>query len=160
MGTHVASSLSLPGPRRRSRLWFGVVAAVLVVGGGTAWLAGRDTGSVDITDVVSSALPTRTVEAGAVTVKLAPGQFDATGAAIKITFDTHSEELDLDVAGAARLEVGGVPWPADGWSGDGPGGHHREGELRFRPAGPATGTATLSLDGLPEPVTASWDVGS
>jgi hypothetical protein len=134
----------------------------VAVAGVAAWLDGRDAGPTTTNkDSVSTATlpPTRTVEAGAVTVKLAPRQFDATGATFKIIFDTHSVALDLDVARQSRLVVGDSTWPVDGWSGDGPGGHHREGELRFRPIGPAAGTATLTLAGLPEPVTATWELG-
>lgn len=159
MGTRVVSL-----PRRRIRLWLGLAGlgvAVVVVGGVAAWLDGRDAGPATTNDSVSTpTLPTRTVEAGAVTVELQPRQLDATGAAFKISFDTHSVALDVDVARESRLVVGGVTWPVAGWSGDGPGGHHREGELRFRAAGSATGTATLTLAGLPEPVTATWDLGT
>lgn len=157
MGIDVASL-----PRRQTRRWIwlaAAAAAVVVVWAVGAWLDGRDAGSSGQTDMVTTALPTRTVEAGEVTVKLEPQRFDANGAAIKITFDTHSVDLDQYVARAARLDVSGVPWPADGWSGDGPGGHHRAGELRFRGAGPATGTATLTITGLSAPVVATWDLG-
>ena len=94
------------------------------------------------------------------TVKVQPRQLDVGGAVFKISFDTHSVDLDQDLTRQARLVVGGTTWPIAGWSGDGPGGHHREGELRFTAAGPATGTATLSIDGLPAAVTATWDIGS
>lgn len=105
----------------------------------------------------SSGLGARTVAAGEVDVKIEPLQLDDRGAAFKITFDTHSVELDADPT-LATLDVGGRSWPVDGWSGDGPGGHHREGELRFEAAGAATGTATLTISELPEPVETSWDL--
>ena len=101
----------------------------------------------------------RTVKAGSVTVKLELRQLDADGAVFKIIFDTHEVELDQDMVRQTRLVVGETPWPAVAWSGDGPGGHHREGELRFTAAGPAAGVATLSIDGLPEPASATWNVG-
>lgn len=158
MGTRIASL-----PRRRTRLWLALAAvatAALVVWGADAWLDGRDTGPATTSGRLSNAaLPTRTVEAGAVTVKLEPSQIDGAGAVIKMTFDTHSGALDLDVARVSRLVVGGTAWPMVGWSGAGPGGHHREGELRFSAGGPATGTATLTVEGLPKPVTATWEVG-
>lgn len=44
------------------------------------------------------------------------------------------------------------------WSGDDPGGHHREGGLRFASAGPATRTAILPIAESPEPVEATWDI--
>lgn len=159
MGTRVAP----PNTGRRSRLWLLLVVgavAFLALRGAVAWLDWRDTGSsATDTGVPSSSLPVRTVEAGAVTVKVQPRQLDVGGAVFKISFDTHSVDLDQDLTRQARLVVGGTTWPIAGWSGDGPGGHHREGELRFTAAGTAAGTATLSIDGLPEPVTATWDVG-
>jgi hypothetical protein len=59
---------------------------------------------------------------------------------------------------AAELDVGGIAWPVTGWNGDGPSGHHREGQLRFDAAGTATGTARLVLVGFPEPVAVSWEL--
>ena len=104
-------------------------------------------------------LATRTAEAGAVSVKMTPVRIDASGAEIKVLLDTHSVDLGLDVAAGSRLAVGGKDWGAATWSGAGPGGHHREGVLRFRASGPAAGRAELSIAGLPEPVTAAWDLG-
>jgi hypothetical protein len=56
----------------------------------------------------------------------------------------------------ATLTVDGAAWPTSGWEGDGPGGHHREGELRFEARGPAEGDIVLSIDGLSEPFTSRW----
>lgn len=105
------------------------------------------------------ALPTRTVEAGEVTVKIEPLRVDANGAEFKLTFDTHSVPLDLDVARSASLAVADTAWDGANWSGDGPGGHHREGTVRFAARGPATGTVALRLVGLPGPVDATWVLG-
>lgn len=107
----------------------------------------------------SSPLATRTVEAGAVTVKIDPVRLDAAGAEFKVSFDTHSVNLDFDVARNATLTVAGAPWAGATWSGDGPSGHHRTGTIRFGPSGPAEGAAVLSLGGLPAPVTATWTLG-
>lgn len=100
----------------------------------------------------------RTVEAGAVTVTLQIRSIDTTKAVLDVAFDTHSVALDADVARQARLVVAGIPWPVAAWSGDGAGGHHREGRLQFTAAGPVTGTVTLTITGLPRPVSASWQV--
>ena len=154
MGTRVASL-----PRRRTRVWIGLAAAavaLLVVRGVGAGFGGRDTTPAKTGS--AAALPTRTVSAGDVTVKVEPRGLDAAGAVFKVTFDTHSEALDLDVARGTSLVVGGTAWPVGGWSGAGPGGHHREGELRFAAAGPATGPVALTITGLSKPVTATWDV--
>jgi hypothetical protein len=100
----------------------------------------------------------KTVEAGEVTVKLTPERIDGDGAAFDVAFDTHSVELGLDVAANARLVVEGTAWTDATWGGAGPGGHHRDGTLRFTAAGEATGTAEVTIDGLPEPVRATWNL--
>lgn len=122
-------------------------------------LAGCGSATRADSDPVATSTADRTVQAGSVTVKIHRGQLDAGGAVFKISFDTHEIELDQDIVRQARLVVGETRWPAMAWSGDGPSGHHREGELRFKAAGAVTGTATLSIDGLPKPVSATWDLG-
>lgn len=123
-------------------------------------LTWRDTGaSTTNTAAPSTSLPTRTIEAGAVTVEVQPQQLDANGAVFKIILDTHSADLDQDLGGQASLVVGDTAWPAASRSGDEAGGHHREGELRFTAAGTAAGTATLAIDGFSGPVIATWDLG-
>ena len=136
----------------RRGLLIGLAAgAVLAAGVLLAGAAGRGDGGPQ------EAATTRTVEAGAVTVKIEPVRLDGTAAEFKLTFDTHSVALDLDVARRATLTVGGAPWGDPTWSGAGPGGHHREGTLRFTPGrDPATGPAVLTIDGLPGPVRAAW----
>jgi hypothetical protein len=104
------------------------------------------------------ALPARTVEAGEVTVKITPQQITTDGASFSVVFDTHSVELDLDVVAASQLVVDGERWTAASWDGAGPGGHHREGTLTFDAVGDASGTAVLTIDGLPESVEATWDL--
>lgn len=101
---------------------------------------------------------TRTVTAGDVTVKATLLGVDTDGATVEVVFDTHAVELDLDVATEAALMVGGTRWRTEGWRGDGPGGHHREGELRFAAAGPSAGDVVLDIAGLMKPVTFSWAV--
>lgn len=133
----------------RRRLIPMVIAAAVIVA--------RDGGSTG--DATSSPFPTRTAEAGEVTVEATLVRLDAGGATARVVFDTHSEELDLDVATGATLTVGATAWPTEGWNGDGAGGHHREGELRLDPAGPVEGEATLTIAGLAEPVTFRWPAG-
>lgn len=107
---------------------------------------------------VTGVLPTRTIDAGSVTVTITPTRFDAQGATFAIVLDTHAVELSMALAASAVLDVDGQRRPAAGWTGDGPGGHHREGELRFDQAGAARGTARLTITGLPKPVEAAWDL--
>lgn len=104
----------------------------------------------------SGALPARTVDAGGVEVKILPLRLDDGGAVFQITLDTHTGDLSLDLTRAARLEIGGSVWRSPAWKGDPPGGHHREGELSFTPAGAVSGDVTLTIRGLPGPVVATW----
>lgn len=114
--------------------------------------------SAEAPDATVEGLASRTVEAGAVDVKIEPRQLDAQGAIFKITLDTHSVELSTDLTESASLDVGGVAWSVSGWSGDGPGGHHREGTLAFMPGGAPAGAVRLVIKGLPELVDVTWTV--
>lgn len=126
-----------------------VVAAAMVVAL-TGRVRGQDKG------VPASSFATRTAEAGPVTVKATLQRVDAGGAVAEVVLDTHAVDLDLDVAAGAALTVDEAVWPTEAWLGDGPGGHHREGELRFRAAGPVAGEARLTITGLDDPVTFRW----
>jgi len=109
----------------------------------------------------TSAVPgmeARTVASGAVELQVVPEQLDESGAVFTVAMDTHEGELAADLAQTATLEVGGQPWRIRGWTGDGPGGHHREGKLRFDASGPPRGEVTLNLAGFPEPVEVTWTV--
>lgn len=103
-------------------------------------------------------LAARTATAGSVEVTITPIRLDANGAAFTVAFDTHSGALDLDVAAHARLTVAGTDWGDPTWTGGGPGGHHRAGTLRFAAAGAARGAARLAIDGLDQPVAATWSL--
>jgi hypothetical protein len=106
----------------------------------------------------SSGLPTRTVEAGEVTVKIEPTGMTPSGATFDVAFDTHSVDLNLDIAAGARLVVDGTEWTGAAWDGPGAGGHHREGTLTFDATADPAGTAELTISGLDEPVQAAWDL--
>ena len=140
----------------RTRLILGAGLAVVVVAIAAVLVAG---GGGDEPRSTPSGMDAQTVSAGEITVRLAPHHVDETGALIQVTLDTHSEELDMDLVRGAELVVGGTPWPVDGWDGDGPSGHHREGNLRFTSAGAAAGAIELTLDGFPSPVAARWQAG-
>lgn len=145
----------------RRRLIFAalIIAAVAVVSSFAIALTG--TNDDHATEAAAtSGLTARTVKTGEVTVKIDPRQLDAKGATFNVAFDTHSGDLSFDIMRVTRLEVGGTAWEVADWAGNGPGGHHREGELRFTPSGPATGSARLTISGLPGTVEATWDLGS
>lgn len=139
----------------RRRLIVAVIA-VIVLGAGI-YLATQGGDPDADADDAASGLETRNVSAGEVDVTMEPVQLDQQGAVFTIVLDTHAGDLSADLT-RATLEVGGTPWPIEAWSGDGPGGHHREGELSFESVGPATGTAILTLPELPEPVETAWDL--
>jgi hypothetical protein len=142
----------------RARLIAGVLAALILAGGAILLRQGDDQPAATTARAAGLTLDTRTVTAGAVQVKIEPRRLDAGGAVFRVTLDTHSVDLGTDLARAARLEVGGTRWAGPSWQGGGGGGHHREGELRFQPAGPTQGTAQLTIAGLPGPVVARWEL--
>lgn len=104
----------------------------------------------------TSDLPTRTAQAGAVELTLTPLTLDASGAVFQVTMDTHTMALDMDMASSSRLRVNGVAADTATWDGQGPGGHHREGTLRFATPVPAHATVELRITGLPGDATGSW----
>ena len=132
------------------------IAVVLAAGVVLATRGGDDGQQPTKAKVAGQTLSTRSITAGDVTVKLTPIRLDSQGAVISVAFDTHTQELDLDVAKSARLTVAGIEWSGAAYSGAGPGGHHREGELRFPVGGPIEKTVRLTITGLSQPVRAEW----
>ena len=115
---------------------------------------------INTTTAEDTVLPSRTIEAGSVKVTITPTRFDDRGARFGISLDTHSGDLSMDLAASASLNVDGKTWPGAVWSGDGPSGHHRSGNLRFASGGPARGAARLTISGFPKPVAATWRLRS
>lgn len=143
--------------RRRLTIATGIATAVALAVG--AYLAFRPSGFPSSTTTpAGEALAPQTASVGEITVEVEPVRVDGTGAEFHVTLDTHSGALDLDMTTVAQLEVDGVAWPVVEWSGDGPGGHHRQGRLTFGPGGPPSGTARLTIAGLPEPLQMTWDI--
>lgn len=70
------------------------------------------------------------------TVAVTPQSLSGAGGSrdFKIVPDTHSQDLSDDLTKSALLldRIGGQHAPI-GWDGAPPGGHHREGVLRFKP---------------------------
>ena len=70
--------------------------------------------------------------AGAITVDATPLTTDELlDVAFAVTLETHSVELDFDLAERAILSIGEFSFPATSWSPDTPSGHHVEGTLHF-----------------------------
>jgi hypothetical protein len=93
-------------------------------------------------------LETRTSSAAGVTVKVTPKDV-APGAAtwaFAVVLDTHSKDLSDDlVKSAGLLDARGARHAPIAWEGAPPGGHHREGVLRFKGLGPAPGAFELQI---------------
>ncbi len=95
----------------------------------------------------SKAYKTQTNEGDNVTVIVTPQEL-ASGkpATFEIVFDTHSVDLNFDVAGAAELgDSRGNSYGPPTWSGDPPGGHHRKGTLSFPKPMAQASIVTLTL---------------
>lgn len=106
-----------------------------------------------------SSFPERTATAGGIDVKVRPIAIDSNGAQVQVTFDSHASSFDADPVQVINLDVDDSRWPATTWEGDPPAGHHRTGTIGFAAGGPATGTATLTIDGLSQPVQFTWTIG-
>lgn len=145
-GTQVAAYAEL---RRRRRLTAAVFALAFAV---TVWIVlSRGTG----TD--QSDLGSRTATVGAVDVHMTAVSLGADGARFRVEFDTHTVDLDVDLPAAAELRVNGQPSGETGlWEGDGPGGHHRAGTLRFDTEVPPGATVELRITGLPRDAVGTW----
>lgn len=129
-----------------------LASAVVLVLGLSACSSGASEGKG------ASGLSEQTKTVGGVEVRVTPTSLDPKGAAFTITLDTHAGSLDGDLAKTSTLTVGGTDWPAEGWDGVSPGGHHRDGSLTFAAGDSATGKVVLTLRGVGEPVRFTWDL--
>jgi len=86
--------------------------------------------------------------AGGVTVAVTPQKLAASAKSwdFKVVLDTHSGELNDDLVTTATLidDKGGRYAPVR-WEGAGPGGHHREGTLKFNAVTPTPATIELRI---------------
>lgn len=86
-----------------------------------------------------STLSTQTLTDGTVTYKVTPKNlaFSAPTWDFDISLDTHTGSLDQDLVSIVQLvDNKGNKYQATKWEGDQPGGHHREGILKFSPVIP------------------------
>ena len=77
----------------------------------------------------------RTSSASGVTVKVTPKRIapDASAWEFAVVLDTHSQDLGDDLLrNAALVDRQGARQAPLAWDGAAPGGHHREGVLRFK----------------------------
>jgi hypothetical protein len=93
-------------------------------------------------------LPARVSSEKGVTVTVKPGSFarDAKAWTFEVVLDTHTQDLSDDLVKSAVLVDGeGRQYTPTGWDGAAPGGHHREGVLRFNPVSPSPQAIELQL---------------
>lgn len=75
---------------------------------------------------------TKTDSAGEVTIEATPKSLEEKDFEFEISITTHSVELNQDMVAVSKLiDDRGIEYRPNLWKGDGPGGHHRNGSLRF-----------------------------
>ena len=126
---------------------FSVLALTAVAAAPAAWLA--DSGGFGWNEAVAAVhLATQTGSARGVTVKVTPQNVanDANTWDFAIVLDTHSADLNDDLVKSSLLldGAGGRHAPL-AWDGAPPGGHHREGVLRFKPISPRPQAIELQI---------------
>jgi hypothetical protein len=113
--------------------------------------------------VFAAELAVQRSSAGGVTVAVTPQNLAASAKSwdFKVVLDTHAGELNDDLVKTATLldDKGGRYVPVQ-WEGAGPGGHHREGVLKFKPITPASGAIELHIQrpGEPKPRLFRWQL--
>ena len=93
-------------------------------------------------------LVAQTSSARGVTINVTPKNLASTAGSWEFTIvlDTHAEDLSDDLVKSSRLldGAGGENSPVN-WDGTPPGGHHREGVLRFEPISPQPQSIELKI---------------
>lgn len=96
----------------------------------------------------AAGLEARTSNAAGVTVKVTPKDV-APGSgtwSFAVVLDTHSRDLSDDlVKDSVLIDARGTRYSPIAWEGAPPGGHHRQGVLRFKALGPAPGAFELQI---------------
>jgi len=108
-------------------------------------------------------LATQKTTERSVTVAVTPGDLGAEAKVwdFKVVLDTHSQDLSDDLAKSAVLvDARGIELKAIGWAGAAPGGHHREGVLKFNAIAPRPQTIELRIarSGEAKPRSFRWDL--
>lgn len=138
---------------RRGRWWTLTIAAVvlLTTGALVAWVRGNTSSTAD-----APLLEAQVVSVGGIEVTMTPVQLDEAGARFRLSLDTHSGSLDIDLPDAAELRIAGATADVGAWDGGGPGGHHREGTLRFVTPVTSGASVELRVSGLPGVAVGTW----
>jgi hypothetical protein len=100
-------------------------------------------------------------QAGGVGISVKPTEVSAAATTwlFEVTLTTHSGDLGDDLARTATIvDAAGKQYPAVGWEGDPPGGHHRKGVLRFKARSPRSDALELRIlrQGETAPRTFRW----
>ncbi|MBE0429663.1 MAG: hypothetical protein IBX61_07295 [Thermoleophilia bacterium] len=94
-----------------------------------------------------SGLAKQTREAGEVSVSVIPQELgeDESSWNFEVVLNTHTVELVQDPAQVSVLVADGQEYLPLAWEGDPPGGHHREGTLKFPPVSPRPDSLQLII---------------
>ncbi len=96
--------------------------------------------------LAAPALSPQTSSASAVMITVTPRPLDAGAWEFDVALNTHSHALDDDLLKSAVLVTAdGKQLAPTSWRGDGPGGHHRRGVLRFDSVAPSTAEVELRI---------------
>ena len=126
---------------------FSVLALTVVAVAPATWLS--DNGGFGWNEAVAAShLAAQTSSARGVTVKVTPQNVagDAKTWDFAIVLDTHSADLNDDLVKSSLLLDGASGRYAPvAWDGAAPGGHHREGVLRFKSVSPQPQSIELQI---------------
>ena len=111
----------------------------------------------------SAQLATQKVAANGVTVAVTPAELTSGAKTwdFTVVFDTHSQDLSDEVARiAVLLDDKGNEFKPLAWEGAAPGGHHRQGVLKFAPVSPPPERVELRIarSGESDPRVFRWQL--
>jgi len=99
--------------------------------------------------VSQNTIATKTDSRGEVTVEATPKNIQEGIFEFEIVMDTHSVALDQDMVAVSKLiDDRGIEYRPILWKGDGPGGHHRSGILRFEGIVPNPKSIKLTINSI------------
>lgn len=100
------------------------------------------------TSVTQKAFEPKTDSTGAITITVTPKELGKSVPSwdFEVVMDTHSENLDQDLTKISVLtDDMGNKFDPIAWEGDSPGGHHRQGVLKFTPIDPRPKSIELEI---------------
>jgi uncharacterized membrane protein len=128
-----------------------LVASVLLAAGCATASSALAQAPATVSSGAGRALAPQTDQAGGVTVKVTPRNLGRNAAVweFAVVLDTHTQDLSQDLTRSAVLvdALGARHLPL-GWEGAAPGGHHREGVLKFKPLAPEAQAVALEISGI------------